>query len=152
MNDLCSVRKQLVLRALLSLLSLLVFEGTTTGVSAQSPADLSESMVVWKEAYRHQMAPVRIHMRRVVLAVHEGRISDLPAVCPGFRSAILALDRDSLLAAADPAVSANVQVALDLLDAAVGKCRRSRYFDLSFQLYKAQYLIEVIDQRLLRYR
>ena len=87
-----------------------------------------------------------------MLAIHEGRITDLPAVCPGFKSSILALDRDALLAVADPPIRANIEAALDLLDRAAGKCHRSRYFDLSFQLYKARYLIGVIDQRLLRYR
>ena len=87
-----------------------------------------------------------------MLAIHEGRITDLPAVCPGFKSSILALDRDALRAVADPAIRANIEPALDLLDRAAGKCHRSRYFDLSFQLYKARYLIGVIDQRLLKYR
>lgn len=108
-------------------------------------------MARWRETYRQEMTPVREQWSRVVLAIHQGRISDLPALCPGFKSAVGALDRSSLLAAADPVVSANVGGALELLDLAVVKCRRRHFFDLSFQLYKARYLIEVIDRRLLKY-
>lgn len=152
MKDAIHLRYHRIFRFLVPLLTLFTLEGFAVGPSGRPGAEMREEMAVWEEIYRHEMAPVRNHWSRVVLAIHEGRITDLPTVCPGFRSAIQALDRTSLLAAADPAVSANVRGALDLLDMAARKCHRNRYFDLSFQMYKARYLIEVIDRRLLRYQ
>lgn len=104
---------------------------------------------IWLEVYRQQMQPLKLHWRQLVLTIHEGRISDLQRVCPDFQLALSRVDREALSLAPDPVVRANLIGALELLDVASAKCDRRRFFALSFELYKAGYLIQVVENRLL---
>jgi hypothetical protein len=109
-------------------------------------------MTSWLPLYEVEMTPVRREWHRIVLAVHEGRITDLAILCPVFQSAVADANRQALLTAPDRSVRVNLAAALDLLEVAATKCRRERFFALSLQLYKAGYLLGVIDKRLQRYR
>jgi hypothetical protein len=109
-------------------------------------------MTLWLPLYEAEITPLRREWHRIVLAVHEGRITELSMLCPDFQSALAAADRQVLLGAPDPLVRANVAAALNLLKVAANKCHRKRFFALSLQLYKSGYLLDVIDKRLQRYR
>ena len=89
-------------------------------------------MTLWLPLYEAEITPLRREWHRIVLAVHEGRITELSMLCPDFQSALAA--------------------ALNLLKVAANKCHRKRFFALSLQLYKSGYLLDVIDKRLQRYR
>lgn len=130
-------------------------EVTTPRISLQ-PADpptpeLQRAMVRWRRSYRLEMAPVRRHWGRVVATVHNGRISELASVCPGFRQSLAELDRERLLEVADPVVRAWLSRGLALLDSAAHQCRRDRFFSLGFRLYKARHVIDAVDRRLEKY-
>jgi hypothetical protein len=108
-------------------------------------------MVRWKRLYRQEMAPVREQWSRVVRTIHDGRVSELSLVCPDFRDRLERLDRQQLYAVVDPVVRTWLGRGLVLLDGAAGQCRRDRYFDLGFRLYKARLVIQTLDRRLRRY-
>ena len=125
--------------------------------SSIRPADppsrqVREEMVRWRLVYRKELAPVRKQWSRVVETMRAGRISDLPPVCAEFRDSVARLDRQRLNIVVDPMVRTWIGRGLVLLDGAASQCRRDRFFDLGFRLYKARQVIQSIDQRLERYR
>jgi len=115
-------------------------------------AELLDKMIRWKRLYREEMAPVREQWSRVVKTIHEGRISELPLVCPDFRDRLEKLDRRKLYAVEDPMVRAWLGRGMALLDGAAGQCRSNRFFALGFRLYKARHVIQAIDRRLEKYQ
>ena len=116
-------------------------------LSQPAPAEKVESMRRWRTLYEGEMRLVRLHWQMVVDAIHQGRISALPELCPDFRAAVAAMDREALVGVEDAMIRANLARAFELLDGASVRCDRSRFFALSFQLYKARYVIEAIDRR-----
>lgn len=109
-------------------------------------------MIQWKRIYSREMAPVRVQWSKVVGAIHDGRISELPLLCPTFRDRLQTLDRQTLFAVVDPVVRTWLGRGLVLLDGAASQCRSDRFFNLAFRLYKARHVIQAIDRRLQRYR
>jgi len=117
------------------------------------PADeVAGRMRRWREIYSEEMAPVRKEWSRVVWAIHRGLATDLPILCPEFRSRVSALDRQRLLSVADPFVKRNLDRGLALLDDAATYCRQDRYFALAFRLYKARHVILAVDRQVEKYR
>lgn len=114
--------------------------------------ELRDEMIPWLKFYVDEMAPLRRQWSRLVDTVHNGRISELPVLCPVFRHRLAELDRRGLLEVADPVVRTWLGRGLVLLDEAAGQCRRSRFFDLGFRLYKARHVIKAVDRRLEKYR
>ena len=114
--------------------------------------EVLEEMIQWKQIYSREMTPVREQWSKVVGAIHDGRISELPLVCPAFRDRLERLDRQILCAVVDPVVRTWLGRGLVLLDGAAGQCRSDRFFDLAFRLYKARHVIQAIDRRLERYQ
>ena len=114
--------------------------------------DLRVEMIRWRSVYVEQMAPVREEWSRVVEAIHGGQITELPLICPAFRDRLQKLDRQRLLAVADPVVKTWLGRGLALLDGAASQCRSERFFDLGFRLYKARYVIQSVDRRLAKYQ
>ena len=115
-------------------------------------AELLDKMIRWRRIYREEMAPVREQWSRVVKTIHDGRISELPLVCPDFRDRLEKLDRRKLYAVEDPVVRTWLARGMVLLDGAAGQCRSDRFFALGFRLYKARHVIQAIDRRLERYQ
>lgn len=138
---------------LLSAVGLGASPRSRSGGSRDAPTPkMVAAMERWQSVYDREMAPLRLHWNGLVQAIHSGRISDLPTLCPRFQSALAAVDRKALAAAEDPIVRNNIAGVLEQLDSAAGRCRQDRFFDLSFQLYKAGYLLQIVDRRLQRYR
>lgn len=115
-------------------------------------AQTRDEMIRWRRIYGEEMEPVRREWSRVVRTIHQGRISELPQVCPAFQDRLAELDRGRLLAVADPVVKTWLGRGLVLLDGAAGQCRSERFFDLGFRLYKARHVIQAVDRRLERYQ
>ena len=109
-------------------------------------------MIVWRQLYVAEMAPVREQWSRVVEAIHQGRISDLSLVCPEFRARIDGMNRKDLGRVVDPVVRTWLGRGLDLLNEAASLCQGDRFFALGFRLYQARHVIQAIDRRVLRYR
>ena len=121
--------------------------------AAEPPiGEIREEMIRWRVVYLEEMAPVREHWSRVVEAIHGGHITHLPLVCPDFQRHLREVDRQKLLTVADPIARIWLGRGLDLLDGAASRCRRDRFFDLGFRLYKARHVIQTLDRRLERYR
>ena len=124
-------------------------------ISIRSPdppsAEVLSEMIRWKRLYKKELAPVREQWSRVVRTIREGRISELPLVCPDFRDRLERLDRQQLYAVVDPVVRTWLGRGLVLLDGAAGQCRSNRVFDLGFRLYKARLVIQALDRRLEKY-
>jgi hypothetical protein len=137
---------------LMSTVGLAASTGHRLAAAIETPEPGSmAAMERWQSIYQREMKPLRLHWTRLVKAIHRGRISELPTLCPRFQSALAAVDRQALVSAEDLVVRANIAGVLEQLDGAAGRCRRDRFFDLSFQLYKAGYLLQVVDRRLQRY-